>query len=35
LPAGGMCQYMIYLTHPKEVDKELLGWVRQAYEAAA
>jgi len=35
LPAGGMCQYKIYLTQPKEVDKELLGWIRQAYEAAA
>ena len=35
LPAGGMCQYKIYLTHPKEADKELLGWVRQAFEAVA
>ena len=35
LPAGGMCQCKIYLTHPKEADKELLGWVRQAFEAVA
>lgn len=34
-PAGGMCQYKVYLTDAKEVDKELMGWVKQAFESAA
>lgn len=33
-PAGGMCQYKVYLTDTAEVDDELLGWVRTAYEGA-
>lgn len=33
-PAGGMCQYKVFLTAAHEVDDELLGWVRQAYEGA-
>jgi Domain of unknown function (DUF5655)/Domain of unknown function (DUF4287) len=33
-PPGGMCQYKVMLTHPDEVDAELLGWVRQAYDGA-
>jgi len=33
-PPGGMCQYKVFLTSPAEVDAELLGWIRQAYEAA-
>ena len=35
LPAGGICQYKVNLTSAKEVDKELLGWIRQAYDGAA
>jgi hypothetical protein len=34
LPAGGMCQYRISLTEAKEVDGELMAWIRQAYESA-
>lgn len=33
-PAGGMCQYKVYLTDAKEVDKELMGWIKQAFESA-
>lgn len=34
LPAGGMCQYKLKLSDAKEVDKELIGWVKQAFDAA-
>ena len=34
LPPGGMCQYKVAVTGAKEVDKELIGWVKQAYDAA-
>lgn len=34
LPPGGMCQYKVAVTDAKEIDKELLGWVRQAFDAA-
>jgi hypothetical protein len=34
LPAGGMCQYKINVLEPKEVDAELLAWIKQAYESA-
>lgn len=33
-PAGGMCNYKVFLTSADEVDAELLGWIRQAYESA-
>jgi hypothetical protein len=29
-----MCQYSVRLSKPGEVDAELLGWVRAAYDAA-
>jgi hypothetical protein len=35
LPPGGMCQYQVRLTSEKEVDPELIAWVKQAYESAA
>jgi hypothetical protein len=35
LPPGGMCQYRIKLTSPAEVDAELVGWIRQAYDTSA
>ena len=31
---GGMCQYKVWLADKAEVDKELLGWLRQAYDGA-
>ena len=31
---GGMCQYKVRLANTAEVDDELIGWVRQAYDAA-
>jgi hypothetical protein len=34
LPAGGMCQYSVRLATLGDVDAELLGWVRVAYDAA-
>jgi hypothetical protein len=34
LPTGGMCQYKVAVTDPKDVDKELIGWVKQAFDAA-
>jgi hypothetical protein len=34
LPAGQMCNYKIKLTEMTEVDAELLGWLRTAYDAA-
>jgi len=33
-PAGGMCQYKVLLTDAKEVDRELVGWLKQAYDSA-
>jgi hypothetical protein len=32
---GGMCQYRVDLTEPGEVDAELIGWIRQAWDASA
>lgn len=34
LPPGGMCQYRVKVADVKEVDAELLAWIKQAYEAA-
>ena len=31
---GGMCQYKVKLTTPAEVNTELVGWLRQAYDSA-
>ena len=31
---GGMCQYKVNVTDAKEVDQELVGWIRQAYDSA-
>jgi hypothetical protein len=33
-PAGGMCQYKVFVSDAKDVDKELIGWIRQAYDCA-
>jgi hypothetical protein len=34
LPAGGMCQYKVNVSAVGEVDKELIAWVKQAYDGA-
>ena len=34
MPPGGMCQYAVRISTAAEVDAQLLGWVRQAFEAA-
>jgi predicted transport protein len=33
-PAGQMCNYKVKLTEAEEVDAELIGWLRMAYEAS-
>jgi hypothetical protein len=35
LPPGGMCQYKVRLAEADEVDAELIGWLRRAYDSAA
>jgi len=32
LPPGRMCQYRVDVTDPGQVDRELLAWIRQAYD---
>jgi hypothetical protein len=34
LPPGGMCQYRVRLASAGEVNKDLLGWIRKAYDGA-
>jgi hypothetical protein len=34
MPAGGMCNYKVRLGAVHEVDAELAGWLREAFEAA-
>lgn len=34
LPAGQMCNYKVKLTDAKEVDADLIDWIKTAYEAA-
>ncbi|HEX5757113.1 MAG TPA: DUF5655 domain-containing protein [Arenimonas sp.] len=34
LPAGQMCNYRVKLTDVAEVDAELVGWIKAAYDAA-
>jgi predicted transport protein len=33
-PAGGMCNYKVKVVEVAEVDAELIGWIRQAYDSA-
>ena len=32
---GGMCTYKVKLTDAAEVDSQLIGWIKQAYDGAA
>ncbi len=34
MPPGGMCPYAVRLSDASEIDAELMGWVRAAYDAA-
>lgn len=34
LPPKGMCDYKVKVSDAAEVDAELIGWIRQAYESA-
>lgn len=34
LPAGGMCNYKVKLTNVSEVNDELFGWIKQAFDNA-
>lgn len=34
MPPGKMCQYKVNLSDSKEVDKELISWIKQAYDSA-
>ena len=34
LPPGGMCQYRVFLTRTSEVDKDLINWLKLAFESA-
>jgi hypothetical protein len=33
-PAGSMCNFIVKLTQPEEVDDELIGWIKQAFDSA-
>jgi len=33
-PKGSMCNYIVNLTYAKELDSELLAWLKSAYEGA-
>ena len=33
-PKGSMCNYIVNVTDPKEVDTELIAWIKSAYESA-
>jgi len=33
-PKGSMCNYIVNLTNAKEVDAELIAWIKSAYEGA-
>ena len=33
-PAGSMCNYVVNLNEAKEVDSELMAWIKSAYEGA-
>ena len=35
LPPGGMCPYALRLSTPSEIDAQLIGWLRAAFDNAA
>ena len=35
LPPGGMCPYAVRLSTPSDVDPQLIGWLRAAFDAAS
>ena len=35
LPPGGMCPYTLRVSTPSEIDPQLLGWLRAAFDSAA
>jgi hypothetical protein len=34
LPAGQMCQYKVKVSEPKDVNEQLIAWIRRAFDAA-
>jgi hypothetical protein len=34
MPAGGMCNYTVKVAEAKEVNRELIAWIKQAFESA-
>jgi hypothetical protein len=34
MPAGGMCAYTVRLARAEEIDEELRGWLRRAFDSA-
>jgi hypothetical protein len=34
LPPGGMCNYKVKLTSAGEVDRDVIGWIRKAFDSA-
>jgi len=34
MPPGGMCQYEVRIGSAQDLDKELMGWVRTAYDSS-
>ncbi|NLF63742.1 MAG: hypothetical protein GX579_03995 [Chloroflexi bacterium] len=35
MPKGSMCHFKVNLSDPEQVDDELIGWIRSAFDAAA
>ncbi len=34
MPAGGMCNYTVKVTDVKEIDDELIAWIRKAFDSS-
>ena len=35
MPKGSMCHFKVNVTDPSEVDEELIGWIKYAYDGSA